>query len=156
LAETDARLDLMATDDIPGFSWTAMAPAEWLRTWQAMWRMPPDHFVQPILPGWTFNINSGNSTAPQTEAEVVARHSYGRQIGRMSDALALLIAQSHGNTPEDKPFADFLKMKREIDKVKQDAAAARVERIVKDLALLEAQDHDQYARLRNALREALK
>jgi hypothetical protein len=88
--------------------------------------------------------------------EVLARHSYGRQIGRMSDALALLITERHGETPEDKRFSEFLTMKQEIDKVKRDAAAARVERIVKDLALLEAQDHDQYVRLRNALREALK
>jgi hypothetical protein len=133
-----------------------MAPAEWMRTWQAMWRAGPDNFTQPILPGWTLNINSNNSTAPQTEAEVVAKHSYGRQLGRMSDALELLIEERHGRTPEDKRFADFLTMKQEIDKVKQDAAAARVERIVKDLALLKAQDQEQYVRLRDALREALK
>ena len=87
---------------------------------------------------------------------MVARHSYGRQLGRMSDALALLIEERHGKAPEDKRFADFLAMKQEIDKVKQDAAAARVERIVKDLALLKAQDQEQYVRLRDALREALK
>jgi hypothetical protein len=132
-----------------------MAPAEWMRTWQAMWRAGPDNFTQPILPGWTLNINSNNSTAPQTEAEVVAKHSYGRQLGRMSDALELIV-ERHGRTPEDKRFADFLTMKQQIDKVKQDAAAARVERIVKDLALLKAQDQEQYVRLRDALREALK
>jgi hypothetical protein len=47
-------------------------------------------------------------------------------------------------------------MKHEIDQVKQDAAAARIQQIVKDLALLEKQDKDQYARLRDALRDALK
>ena len=146
----------MATDDIPGFPWTGIAPAEWLRTWQAMWRVAPDNLAQSILQGWTLNINSNNSTAPQTEVDVVARHSYGRQLGRMSDALELLIVERHGKTPEDKRFADFLAMKHEIDKVKQDAAAARVERIVKDLALLKAQDQEQYVRLRDALREALK
>jgi len=146
----------MATDDIPGFPWTGTAPAEWLRTWQAMWRIAPDNLAQSILQGWTLNINSNNSTAPQTEVEVVAKHSYGRQLGRMSDALGLLIVERHGKTPEDKRFADFLTMKQEIDQVKQDAAAARVERIVKDLALLKAQDQEQYVRLRDALREALK
>jgi hypothetical protein len=125
----------MATDDTPRFPWTG-TPAEWLRTWQAMWRTAPDNLAQSILQGWTLNINSNNSTAPQTEAEVVARHSYGLQIGRMSDALELLITERHG--------------------VKQDAAAARVERIVKDLALLKAQDEKQYVRLRDALRDALK
>ena len=146
----------MATGDTPLFPGTGIAPAEWMRTWQAMWRGIPDDLVQPILPGWTFNINSGNSTAPQTEVDVVAKHSYGRQIGRMSDALELLIEERHGETPEEKRLSDFLTMKHEIDKVKQDAAATRIERIVKDLALLKAQDQEQYLRLRDALREALK
>lgn len=127
-----------------------------MRTWQAMWRGIPDNLVQPILPGWTFNVNSGNSTAPQTEVDVVAKHSYGRQIGRMSDALELLIEERHGKTPEEKRLSDFLTMKHEIDKVKQDAAATRIERIAKDLALLKVQDQEQYVRLRDALREALK
>jgi len=133
-----------------------MAPAEWMRTWQAMWRAGPDNFMQPILPGWTFNINSGNSTEPRTELEVVARHSYGRQLGRMSDALELLIEERHGKAPEDKRFSDFLTMKREIDDVKRAAAATRIDGIIKDLALLKAQDQEQYVRLRDALREALK
>jgi hypothetical protein len=88
------------------------------------------------MPGWTFNMNSSNSTAPQTEVDVVAKHSYGRQIGRVSDALKLLIEEHHGKAPEDQRFSDFLTMKPEIDNVKQDTAATRIERIVKDLALL--------------------
>jgi hypothetical protein len=146
----------MATGETLGFPWTATAPAEWMRIWQAMWRIAPDNLAQSILQGWTLNINSNNSTAPQTEVEVLAKHSYGRQLGRLSDALELLIVERHGRTPEDKRFAEFLTMKQEIDKVKQEAAAARVERIVKDLALLKAQDQEQYVRLRDALREALK
>jgi len=127
-----------------------------MRTWQAMWRAGPDYFVQPILPGWTFNINSGNSTEPRTELEVVAKHSYGRQLGRVSDALELLIEERHGKTPKDERFADFLTMKREIDDVKRAAAATRIDGILKDLALLKAQDEKEYTRLRDALREALK
>jgi hypothetical protein len=123
-----------------------------MRTWQAMWRAGADNFVQPILPGWTFNINSGNSTQPRTELDVVAKHSYGRQLGRVSDALELLIEERHGKTPKDERFSDFLAMKQEIDKVKREAAAARVEGIVKDLALLKVQDEAKYARLRDALR----
>jgi hypothetical protein len=146
----------MTTTDTPRFSWTGIDPAEWMRTWQTVWRGAPDNLVQPILPGWTFNINSSNSTAPQTEADVVAKHSYGRQIGRMSDALELLIEERVGKTPKDKRFSDFLTMKHEIDKVKQDAAATRIERITKDLALLKAQDQEEYVRLRDALRGALK
>jgi hypothetical protein len=128
---------LMMTTDTPRFPWTGIDAAEWLRTWQSVWRGAPDNLVQPILPGWTFNINSHNSSAPQTEVDVVAKHGYGRQLGRMADVLELLT------------------MKHDIDNVKQDAAAARISRITKDLALLKAQDEAQYVRLRDALREAL-
>lgn len=139
----------------PPFSWAGIDPAEWMQPWLAAWRAAPDNLVQPILPGWTFNINSSNSAAPQTEADVVAKVSYGRQLGRISDALELLIEERHGKTPKDKRFSDFLSMKHEIDKVKQDAAATRIRRITQDLALLKAQDKEQYLRLRDALREAL-
>jgi hypothetical protein len=47
-------------------------------------------------------------------------------------------------------------MKREIDQVKQDAAAARIEQLRKDLDLLKANNPSEHERLRNALREALK
>ena len=145
----------MTTTDSPRFPWSGIDPAEWLRTWQTVWRGAPDSLVQPILPGWTFNINSANSSSPQTEADVVARHSYGRQIGRMADALELVLVEKYGKAPEDKRVADFLNMKREIDQVKQDAAAARIEQITKDLAFLKTRDEGQYVRLRDALREAL-
>ena len=138
------------------FPWTGIDPTEWMRTWQTVWRGAPDNLVQPILPGWVFTINSNNSTAPQTEMDVVAKYSYGRQIGRMSEALELLIEESHGKTPKDQRLSDFLTMKHDIDNVKLDAAATRIERITQDLALLKVQDEEQYLRLRDALREALK
>jgi hypothetical protein len=47
-------------------------------------------------------------------------------------------------------------MKRDIDKVKQAGAAARVEQLKKDLELLKANNPPEYERLRNALRDALK
>lgn len=146
----------MTTNDIPRFAWPSGDPAEWIRSWQLLWRGAPETLVQPILPGWTFNINSNNSSSPQTEADVLARHSYGRQLGRISDALAALIVAQHGDKPADKRFADFLKMKREIDEVKENAAAARVEQIRKDLELLRAKNPPEYERLRSALSEALR
>ena len=146
----------MASIDTPRISWTGIDPAEWMRTWQTAWRSIPGSLVQPILPGWTLNVNSNNSTAPQTEVDVLAKHSYGRQIGRISDALELLIEGSHGKNPKDKRLSEFLAMKHEIDDVKREAAAKRIGGIAKDLALLKEQDKEQYERVRNALREALK
>jgi len=146
----------MATSTTPQLSWSGMDPAAWLRQWQALWPASGGNLVEPILPGWTFNINSNNSTAPETEVDVVARHSYGRQLGRISDALEMLIEERGGKAPMGKPFADFLAMKHEIDQVKRDAAAARLERVANDLALLKSQDDGRYQRLRAALRAALQ
>ena len=142
----------MATTDTTTFPWAGMAPADWLRAWQSI---VSASFVQPILPGWTFNINHANSTSPETEAEVVNKHSYGRQLGRISDALALLIDERPGK-PKDKRYTDFLSMKEEIDVIKKKAAKARVEQIVKDLAVLKTMKDGEFERLREGLRAALK
>ena len=146
----------MAAIESPRFSWTGSDPAQWMRTWQAVWRGAPEVLTQPILPGWTFNINSNNSTSPETEVDVVSKHSYGRQLGRISDALELLIDERHGKSPKDKRFTDFLSMKHDIDKVKEAAAVARIERLIKDLDLIKADDNGQFERLRGALLRALK
>jgi hypothetical protein len=140
----------------PHLSWPGIAPADWLPNLQVYWRGAPENLTQPIFSGWNINVNSNNSTAPQTEVDVVAKHSYGRQLGRISDALELLIREGHGKAPKDKRLSDFLDMKREIDETKQEAAAQRVERIAQDLAQLKLQDRARYERLRDALRLALE
>ena len=140
----------------PGFPLNLLDPSVWLRSWATLLQVAPSYLDQPILPGWTFNINSNNSSSPQTEAQVVAKHSYGRQLGRMADALELLIAKQYGEAPEDKKLTDFLSMKHEIDDVKREAAAARLAQIPKDLALIKTHDEKQYERLRKALLDALR
>jgi hypothetical protein len=151
----------MATNDTsaPSWPWTPADPAEWLRSWSEAMRAVPQSLTQAINPGWNFgptlNINSGNSSAPQTEVEVVQRHSYGRQLGRISEALELLIEERARTSPKDKRFDDFLKMKAEIDTVKLDAAAARVDGLRADLAALKKSRPDEYKKLKDALRKAL-
>lgn len=155
----------MATNDNPSASWpwTPADPAEWLRSWsEAMRSVPlslPQSLTQAINPGWnfgpTFTLNSGNSSAPQTEVEVLQRHSYGRQLGRISEALALLIEERARTSPKDKRVDDFLKMKAEIDAVKLDAAAARVDGLRADLAALKKSRPAEYKKLKDALRKAL-
>ncbi len=146
----------MATSDTSAFEWAGIDPVAWIRAWQAAWRVAPENLTQPILPGWTFNINSNNSSSPQTEFDVLARHSYGRQLGRIADALEALVVEQHGESPADRRYAEFLQMKREIDAVKAAGAAARVERFEKDLQLLKATNRPEYERLRDELRRALK
>lgn len=128
-------------------------PAAWMRSWTAAFA--PQNLVQPILPGWTFNINSNNSSAPQTEAEVVQQHSYGRQLGRIADALAVLLAAAPARVRDDESVAEFVEMKEDIDRVKRDAAGARVRRLSADLDLLKKTDPDEFKRLRQALLRTL-
>lgn len=125
-------------------------------SWRQWLPPSPGTLVQPILPGWSLNINSNNSTAPETEVDIVAKHSYGRQIGRISDALRELILEAHPKPPETGALGEFMTMWDEIEKVKLDGAAERLGRIASDLALLKDKDHAEYLQLRDALRRALK
>jgi hypothetical protein len=138
-----------------GWPWAGIDPAAWMNAWWSRLGLAPQNLVQPILSGWAITINGINSSAPQTEVEVVQRHSYGRQLGRMADALQALIDERGQGAPANPRFAEFTEMKREIDKLKHDAAAARVERLRADLAELKAARPAEYRRLRDALRRAL-
>ncbi len=120
----------------------------------------PQNLVQPILPGWVFgsvtNITEQNSSAPDTEQQIVAAHSYGRQLGRVMDALALLIADLPKARQGEPAFEQFARTRAEIDDIKAKAAARRLDRIVADLAALKQARPEDYERLAAALRETLK
>ena len=75
-------------------------------------------FSQPILPGWTINVNSNNSNSPRTEGLVVSKFSYGHQLGRISDALEAIIPTLPPATQADPAVAAFVKMKTAIDVLK--------------------------------------
>ena len=82
---------------------TSVSPATYWLTWPLQFaelatqtfrgngiQAAPDVLAQNINP-WTININSNNSSAPGTEQRILARHSYGRQLGRLMDAVDLLV-----------------------------------------------------------------
>ncbi len=139
----------MAATDTPAWD-----PTSWLKQWSAAMQLAPNTLVQPILPGWTLNVNAFNSSAPQTEAEVVSKHSYGRQLGRISDALEVLV-QARDPKAADERFDDFRAMKAEIDAIKAGNAEARVARLLADLDLLKVLDPDVHARLKDELKKRL-
>ena len=143
------------TTEPPHMNWIGIDPAEWLRNWQTVWRLAPDNLAQSILQGWTLNINSNNSAAPQTEVDVLARYSYGRQLGRLCDVVEALLAQSQGKKPNATAIAEFLEMKRDIDTVKAKGAERRVARIGKDLQALKQADPAEFERTKAALRRLL-
>jgi hypothetical protein len=71
-------------------------------------------FMSPIgsQVGW-FNVNIGQSSEPAVEADVLSDvASYGKQLGRIGDALIVLLAHFHPRTPlteEETAAIDDLK-----------------------------------------------
>jgi hypothetical protein len=119
-------------------------------------------FVQPILPGWNFgtvyNVTTQNSSAPEVEARIVAAHSYGRQIGRIIDALAVVIA----DMPEEKRAANtkaiekFEELYRDVHEIKDGTYEKWSEHVVSRLDDLKAKDPHQYERVAARLGKALR
>jgi hypothetical protein len=111
--------------------------------------------TQPINPGWTFGnvitVNSTNSSAPDVEREVVSRHSYGRQIGRLMDAVAAL-AEALPKTAGDKRIQAFRELAAEVARIKAQAAPQRIERLRRELEQIKQTDSKLWAELRDLLR----
>ncbi len=136
----------------------AQLPLSLLSPWLAMINAlqpaastaPGATFTQPILP-WTFgnviNVTDQNSSAPDVERDIVAKDSYGRQLGRLMDAVAVLIEQRPKNAPRDQALDDLLALHRKIDGIKAQTAASRLGRIKADLSKLEKEDPSQYKEL---------
>lgn len=134
---------------------TGFDATRWLKQWSAAMNLAPQTLVQPILPGWTLNVNAFNSSAPQTEGEIVRHHSYGRQLGRISDVLEALVDE-RDPTRSDPRFEDFRTMKDEIDEVKAGNAIGRVERLLADLDLLKVLKPAEHERLQAELKKQLR
>jgi hypothetical protein len=139
---------------MPSSDTAAWDPLSWMQQWRSAMALVPNTLVQPILPGWTVNVNGFNSSAPQTENEVLQHHSYGRQLGRISDALALLVDERDADRTDTR-FDDFRTMKEEIDAIKGGNLVARVERLLADLDRLKQKQPKDYARLSGELRKRL-
>jgi hypothetical protein len=110
----------------------------------------PERLWQPINPGWTFGnvtINSTNSSAPDVEQAVVNHYSYGKQIGRMMDALQVLVKTLPAAIRNDAAIKDFVKLAAEVDKVKDIAAKVRLERLRSELNALKTTDRKAWEQL---------
>ena len=113
-------------------------------------------FTQPILPGWTFNIDSNNSSSPRTEGLVVSRFSYGRQLGQINDALAAIIAALPPATRALPQVERFIDMKTRIDALKDDNLDDRVASVAAELAALKRRkDKSAFDRASAPLRQVL-
>jgi hypothetical protein len=114
-------------------------------------------FTQPILPGWTLNIDSNNSSSPRTEGLVVSRFSYGRQLGQVNDALAAIVALLPAEARALPEVERFMRMKACIDVLKDDSLDDRVASLAADLARLKgSKDSKAFDRATAPLRELLR
>jgi hypothetical protein len=110
-----------------------MQPLSW-------WNAAPQRLTQPINPGWTFGnliVSTANSSAPEVEQAVVARHSYGRQLGRITAALEA-VAEALPQLAGDARVRGFLKLAHEVDEIKQEAVEQRFERLRREIEELKA------------------
>ena len=135
-------------------TWADAALAPWWLALQAAhsFAFAPRTLSQPINPGWTFGnliqVTEQNSSAPDTEEAIVQRHSYGRQIGRTMDAVALLIEHAPAAVKKDKRAAALQKIEREVDAIKRAQAQQRLERLRDELKLLKRADASAWHALR--------
>ena len=110
----------------------------------------PQNLTQPILP-WVFansiSVNNANSSCPELEMEIVARQSYGRQLGRVMPALQALIQERPEGAPPNPAFAEFLALSQEIQSIKDQSLASRVSRLESDLAWVKAHDAEAYRQI---------
>jgi len=98
---------------------------------------------QPINPGWTFGnliVNARNSSAPETEQAIVSEESYGRQIGKLLEAVYELTKERPDGG--DKPaFKDIASLRDKVERLKHEAAASRIDQFRRDLEFLKASDN---------------
>jgi hypothetical protein len=140
-------------------TWTDAALAPWrlaLQATQAM-ALAPHSLTQPINTGWTFGnliqVTEANSTAPDTERQIVNRHSYGRQIGRVMDAVELLLEHTDANARDDPRAKDFVALLSDVQAIKREQSAARLQRLRDELVSLRRDHPEAWRELRALLRE---
>ena len=119
--------------------------------WAGMWRpwltasLAPKELWQSINSGWSFGnvtINEQNSSAPQTEQAILAQESYGRQIGKLLDAVSELIKE-HPESADNKAYGEVAALKARIDRLKHETAVSRIDQLRRDLDLLRTSDRPE-------------
>jgi hypothetical protein len=119
--------------DVPPWPWSSVAP---------------QRLDQQINPGWSlFNVTYNNSSAPAIERDVLQQHSYGRQIGRLMDAISVLVERLPARARDDPRIDDFKALADDIARIKKNARLPRLERLQQDIEALREEDPKAYARL---------
>ncbi|NRF65892.1 hypothetical protein HLB44_02710 [Aquincola sp. S2] len=141
----------MISNPLNPLAWAFGAPVPW--AWPGAAKLAPDQVSQAINPGWTLAgvvVNAQNSSAPSVEQSVVSRHSYGRQLGRVMDAVGALL-DAAPKLAGDERVRDFRELAQQVEEIKRAAAGDRIERLADELALVRASDPEGWQRLQAAL-----
>lgn len=124
----------------------------WTMNWPSL-QLAPGQLSQPINPGWTFGnviVNANNSKDPGLEQAIVSQHSYGRQIGRLLDAveaLAQLVPGASGNA-HIKPLLDLA---QEIKTIRAEAGQQQLDRLLDQLETLKQAGGADWNRVQRVL-----
>jgi uncharacterized protein YfkK (UPF0435 family) len=150
---------------------TSATPFDWLTYWwTAPTRLAPESLKQVINP-WSFetqqgfiNVNLMQSSDPGMERDIVENVAgYGRQLGRISETLRVLL--DHGalraaalSPADEKAIQDFKDMTDQIADLKakrEQFTARQVDELVDALARLREKNPAGYRRVSEQLRAAL-
>ena len=91
--------------------------------------------------GWTFGnvyVTQANSGSPEAEREIVGRFSYGRQLGRLTDAVVAL-AEASG-LDGDAKVQPLVEMAGKIEAMKERAKEHRRAQLLEELKALKRDD----------------
>lgn len=121
--------------------------------------LAPQTLTQPILPDWVFgtsiNVTEENSSSPETERAVVAAHSYGQQLGRITDMVGELVRQQPRGALDARSVREFTELSDDIDKIKARVAARQIRQAIAGLAELKRHDPDECRQLAAELERML-
>lgn len=129
----------------------------WTRLWFPWASFTPQTLSQPINPGWSFGnviVNEHNSSAPGTEQAILAEESYGRQIGKLLEAVFELVREKPDRS-DNQAFRDIVTLRDKVKRLKCEAAAKRVDQLRRDLELLRTSDEAAFEVRVEALRALL-
>jgi hypothetical protein len=133
------------------------AADQWMRLWAPWISLAPQELSQSINPGWIFGsviVNQRNSSAPATEQAILAEESYGRQIGKLLEAVYELTKEKPGSA-SNPAFQDIAGLREKVEGLKRKAADTRIDQLRRDLELLKAFDNAAFEKKVEALRALL-
>jgi hypothetical protein len=110
----------------------------------------PQQLVQPINQGWTFGnvmVTTQNSSAPGIEHAIASKVSYGRQLGRLMDAMEVLVRMLPADARKADAITDFVTLAADVRKVKGEAQAQRLDRLKAELDALKREDPEGWKNL---------